>query len=109
EVRARGSGMQVAGNADVYDHKECAFTASHGIYLHATQAGSAASHNIIRHNVIHDNGSRGLLIGSGDNNAAYNNLIYRTAVGYQKVAINMNASSHVATNAQLYSNTTYGN
>ena len=38
-----------------------------------------------------------------------NNIIYRNGVGDQKEAINVNGSGHVATNAQLYNNTIYGN
>src|SRR5262249_29454927 len=94
DASAHVHAIQIAGHTNVYEYNECALNASHCIYMFNGDVGSAASHNIIRHNVIHDNGSRGLLIGSGDNNTAYNNLVYRNGVGDQKEAIRVHGFGH---------------
>jgi parallel beta-helix repeat protein len=83
--------------------------ASHGIHMYNASPDSTAHDNIIRNNVVHDTGSRGMLIGSGANNVAYNNIVYHNGLGDNREAINVGGYGNLATNNQIYNNTIYVN
>jgi hypothetical protein len=46
-----------------------------GVHQYLENCNGTCNGNIIRCNYIHDNGSIGILIGSGDNNVAYDNIV----------------------------------
>jgi len=62
-------------NSDVWD------AASHGIHIYGRN-GVNVSNNVVRNNRIHDNGSFGLLLSSGSDNIAYNNVIYHNGTKF---------------------------
>jgi hypothetical protein len=71
-----------------------------GLGIQLYHEGAYTVHrNLIRNNRIHDNGKTGLLIGWGDANVAYNNLVWMNADG---IRIDYGAS-----NTGLYNNTVY--
>src|SRR6185436_18772401 len=66
------------------------------------------SNNIVRDNEVYNNGSFGILIGSGNNNIAYNNIVYgngRLVSGSGGMRIAYNG----ATGNKIYNNTIYNN
>jgi hypothetical protein len=77
-----------------------------GIQFYSSSGG--VNNNTFRNNIIHDVGQgnvssvTGLYIGSGDNNLAYNNIIYNTPGS--GIAISSGAS-----NSKVYNNTVYNN
>jgi parallel beta-helix repeat protein len=78
----------------------------YGIHIYSEGVGKSANYNTVRNNRSFDNGhlagGAGILIGSGDGNTAYNNLVYNNARGI-RVAYNG------APNSTVYNNTVYGN
>src|SRR5262245_2894136 len=69
-------GIYIHSSNNVIEYNEVYNNVSHGIHLFNTYPGESVNNNIVRNNVIHNNESRGLLLSSGDNNTAYNNIIY---------------------------------
>jgi parallel beta-helix repeat protein len=94
-VYLRGSNHIVANN-DIYNNS------GHGVHLWNERQRNN-DNNIVRHNHIHHNGSRGILIGSGSGNQAYGNTVWNN--GTSGIVIGSNAP----TNNLVYSNTIYSN
>jgi parallel beta-helix repeat protein len=68
--------------------------------------GEQANNNIVRNNRIFENGhvdgGAGIILGSGDGNTAYNNLVWGNAAGIKVAYLN-------PSNTQVYNNTVYAN
>jgi parallel beta-helix repeat protein len=86
----------------------CDIYANGGYGVHIYMSGQTyVSNNIVRKNKIHDNntsgngGSAGIILSSGENNVAYNNLIYGSS---QPRGIQI---EYGVTNAKVYNNTIY--
>ena len=60
----------------------------------------ANDRHIVRNNRVHDNGARGILLGSGDDHVAYNNLVWSNADG---IVIGFGTPR----NNKIYNNTIY--
>jgi parallel beta-helix repeat protein len=89
-----------------------------GYAIHIFHSGrNDVSDNIVRNNVMYgnafDDGARNqglgvLILASGANNQAYNNIIYNNATLHGGAAISV-AYTNGQTNNQIYNNTIYGN
>jgi parallel beta-helix repeat protein len=98
-IYLRNSGHVVEGN-EIYNIT--------GLGVHLYDSAGGVSNNIIRHNYIHHNGSRGILLGSGDNNLAHHNIIVGNGFAYNHYGIEI-SSGMAGTNNQFYNNTIYAN
>jgi|GEM_PF-980498 len=82
----------------------------YGVHIYEEEGGRRANNNIVRNNRIFANGyatgGAGIIMGSGDGNTAYNNLIYGNAQGI-KVAY-FNPLNTTVYNNTIYNNTGYG-
>ncbi|MDP4201947.1 MAG: right-handed parallel beta-helix repeat-containing protein [Bacteroidota bacterium] len=99
-------GMYVSGRNNLIEKCEVYQNAGWGIHIFNEQAPTNATNNIVRNNNIHQNaraGSRGagIILSSGANNLAYNNLIWGNSGGIQ---IDYNAD-----NTGVYNNTIWAN
>jgi parallel beta-helix repeat protein len=72
------------------------------IYNGYTGPGRRANGNLVRNNTVFANGWRGILLGSGDGNMAYNNVVWGNRGGIRIGFFN-------PTNNQVYNNTVYDN
>lgn len=82
----------------------------YGVHVYNSNEGRA-NHNTVRNNKIFDNGyvggdSAGIILGSGDSNSAYNNLVWHNRAGIQ-IAYS-NPSNTTVYNNTVYANFTYG-
>jgi parallel beta-helix repeat protein len=76
--------------------------------IHLYKAAGGVSNNTIRNNYIHHNASRGILLGSGSNNLARDNLL--VANGFANKAGGLGITSGGGgTNNQAYNNRLYAN
>src|SRR5262249_10638389 len=113
DVGAPGStldhGIYWSGKDSIIENSEVYNSKGHGIHMFTSAPSGPfdVSSNIIRNNKLHDNGSYGLLLSSGDNNVAYNNLIYNNGILLGGGAGGMRFLG--GTNNQMYNNTVYGN
>jgi hypothetical protein len=95
-------GIYVETANNIIEYNTIHNATGHGIHQFHNDADDS-SNNIIRYNYVHSNGSRGILIGSGDNNIAHHNI----SVG--------NGAAGIATgfrgpdNSQVYNNTIHDN
>lgn len=94
-------GVYPRGTGHIIEHSEINNNSGHGIQFWAS---SNSIHNTItRYNYVHHNGSRGILIGSGNNNIAHDNLsTHNTEQG-------LTIGFASATNNEAYNNTSYAN
>jgi hypothetical protein len=103
-----GYGIYLAGSNNIIDGNSVHDNGAHGIHAYSDVGG--VNNNIFRNNRIYNNGfagqsfgfSPGMILGSGDGNIAYNNVIYDNWSGIQ-VAYNG------AANTKLHNNTIYNN
>jgi len=102
-------GIYITNVSSIIEGNHIHHVASHGLHMYNAEASTTAHDNILRNNLVHDSGSRGLLLGSGDNNVAYNNILYRNGVGDNREAVNIGGYGNFATNNKLYNNTIYNN
>ncbi len=97
-------GMYIAGADNLVEG--CTIHDSKGYGLHVYSERGKADRNIIRNNVISNEGfgaqSAAILISSGDGNIVYGNILYSN---YGSVKIAYNGVS----NSKVYNNTIYGN
>ncbi len=99
-------GVYLSGSNHLVEHNEIYNIAGHGVHqYHKYSTGS--DNLIVRYNYIHDNGSRGILIGSGNNNIAENNLIQSNGKQTGEGGITIGFQS--PENNQVYDNTIYSN
>jgi len=97
----------IGGQDNLVEHAVIYGNASYGIHAYST-ASEKPDRNIYRYNEFYDNGSSNdlnssaLLLGSGDSNQAYDNIVrdnYRDGI----------TSGNGATNSKIYNNTVYNN
>lgn len=93
-----GSNGLIEGN-DIYN------TAGFGVHIYADPSyPQLPSNNVVRRNAVHNFGlgryAHGILLGSGNANVAYNNVVYH---GRSKGIVSTNG----ATNSKIYNNTVY--
>jgi parallel beta-helix repeat protein len=97
-------GLYISGPYNLVEGCDIHHNAGWGIHLYSGGEPEHTHDNIIRNNKSHDNataGARGagILIGSGNNNAAYNNVVWNNADGLQV---------YIGDNNRFYNNTVYG-
>jgi Right handed beta helix region len=95
-----------SGNDHVFEHVEAYNCSGHGMHLYNTKAAKS-NNNVIRWSYFHDNGSRGILIGSGNNNVAENNRVQNN--GRRTPAGAVTVGFHVTENNQVNDNIIYSN
>jgi Right handed beta helix region len=97
----------IEGQDNLVEHAVIYSNASYGIHAYSSYSEKPDG-NIYRYNEFYDNGSSNdqtsaaLLLGSGDSNQAYDNIVrdnYRNGI----------TSSNGATNSKIYNNTVYNN
>ena len=98
-VYLHGSDHVIDGN-EIYNTNSKAD--SHGIHVY-DNTGGPTNNIVVRNNLIHNNGARGILIGSGRNHQAYRNIVYSNGAG---IAVGYGAT---AVNNQVYDNAIYSN
>jgi hypothetical protein len=88
------------------EYNEIYGNSGHGIHQYYKYSmGNNGS--VVRYNYVHDNGSRGILIGSGNNNVAENNLVQGN--GKQSGEGGITIGFHSPENNQVYDNFIYSN
>jgi hypothetical protein len=93
------------GSNNLFDRIESYHNGAYGLQLY--NSGGAANNNIVRNSKFYDNGlvvNGGMVIGSGDGNQAYNNLVYNNHGNGIDVCCGGNP-----VNNRVYNNTVYGN
>jgi len=101
-------GFYIAGDDTLIEDCLIHDNAGYGVHVYNGGGGSqSADRNIVRRNKIYNNnlslgGSFGVIIGSGDANIVYNNIIWGNQNGIQ---VNLQGAS----NSKVYNNTVYGN
>ncbi len=98
-------GLYLKGYNNLVDGCQFYNNAGDGVQLYHSVGGN--SNNTIRNSIMHDNGSVGIMLGSGSNNVAYNNIVYGNSRAYFGGGIYVNHEG--ATNNQVYNNTVYNN
>jgi parallel beta-helix repeat protein len=94
----KGSANLIEGNR-IYSWSQQSDISAYGIQVYCY--GCTASNNIVRNNSIHDY-QYGIILSSGSNNTAYNNLVYNNAIDGIRIRYN-------CTNCTVYSNTIFSN
>jgi parallel beta-helix repeat protein len=97
-VYIRGQHVLVE-HSRIYDHR------GHGV--HMLRSGGQVHYNTVRNNEIYDNGSWGILLGSGQQNLAYNNMVRDN--GSQENGGGIRIAYNDPVNNQVYNNTIDGN
>ena len=94
----------IKGDDHIIEHVEGARCSGHGMHMYGGNGtGAKNNRNIVRYSYFHNNGSRGILIGSGDGNIAHHNVSANN--GADGVSIGFNTT----TNNKVYNNTIYSN
>lgn len=83
--------------------ERCRIYNNAGYGVHVYFSTNRAHSNVIRYNEVYGNGSRGILIGSGNNNVAHHNIVR----GNNSIGMEIGFSS--PQNNQMYYNTVYAN
>ncbi len=82
-----GYGFYMNGHDNIFDGNEVYNNGGYGFHIFH-QGGNTVSNNTVRNNYVHDNGlehsftSCGIILSSGSNNVAYNNIVTRQMVGW---------------------------
>jgi parallel beta-helix repeat protein len=102
-----GHGIYVESSNNRIEGCELHHMTGFGIHVYNGYSGQRASDNVVKNNLVYSNSrndpfASGILIGSGDNNMAYNNVVYSQPVG---IMVGYNSS----TNSKVYNNTVYNN
>jgi parallel beta-helix repeat protein len=80
-----------------------------GIHIYNGYAGQSNNRNVVRKNIVYGNYS-GIILGSGDGNTAYNNLVYNNRLDAAEYGLGYGIGvGFNATNTKVYNNTVYGN
>ena len=93
-------GIYPRGTDHIIENSEIYNISGHGIHIYSTDPTGANDRHIVRNNRIHHVGSRGILLGGGDDHVAYNNLLWSNADG---IVIGFGAPR----NNKIYNNTIY--
>jgi parallel beta-helix repeat protein len=97
-VYLRGSNNLVEGN-EIYNNY------GHGV--HQWSSHESSNNTIVRYNDIHDNGSVGILIGSGADNVAHDNIVRNNGMRTRGTGITVgfyNTNNNQVDNNKIYSN-----
>ncbi len=96
-------GVYVESNDNLIDHSEFYNHPGHGVHVYMSDGvnGTNTQNNIVRFCKCHDNGGAGIGLYTGNNNVAYNNLLWKNKRGFQV--------GYGATNSRVYNNTLYKN
>src|SRR5262249_3554588 len=90
-VFSAANDVTIDGN-DIYSNKD------YGLFINCP--GCQTLRNTVRNNRIHGN-LRGMIVGTGDNDIVYNNLVYQNGTGIQV--------ENGGANTQVYNNTIWQN
>lgn len=103
-------GIYVTGNNNLIEGNEIYnMPWGHGVHVF-TQSAYLASDNIVRFNYVHDNGSRGMLIGSGSRNKAHDNIVaHNNLTGDPSVGGGIMIGFNEPIDNEVYNNTVYDN
>jgi hypothetical protein len=94
----------IKGDGHIIEHVEGAYCSSHGMHMYGgNRTGAKNNRNIVRYSYFHHNGSRGILIGSGNGNQAYGNTVWNN--GTSGIVVGHNSP----TNNVVYGNIIYSN
>jgi parallel beta-helix repeat protein len=102
-------GFYISTSHNVVEGSIIHHNTGYGVHVYSEDAKRRADRNMIRSNRIYSNGfhgGAGIILGSGDGNTAYNNLVWGNAAGI-KVA-SATPSNTAVYNNTVYSNTHYG-
>jgi parallel beta-helix repeat protein len=94
----RGQNVRIE-DSRIYNHS--------GFGVHVYRSDGQAHNNIVRNNEVFNNGAWGILIGSGQNNLAYNNIVRHNGKEYNGGGIRIGYYGPVSN--QVYNNTVYAN
>lgn len=100
----QGHGIYVRGLRNLVSGNKIHHIAGHGVHIY--DSGGGINNNVVRFNYVHDNGSRGILIGSGSGNVAYNNIVANNGAALNAEGIAIGFAG--AAQNLVYSNTIYG-
>jgi hypothetical protein len=97
-------GFYIGADHNLVDGSSIHRNAGWGVHVYS--GSTSPSHNVIRNNAIFDNarvGERGpgIILSTGSDNIAYNNLIWGNTIGIQV--------NYDVVNAKIYNNTVYSN
>ena len=95
-------GVYLRGSNHLVERNEIYNNSGHGVHQWNKREPNN-DNNIVRYNSIHHNGSRGILIGSGNGNQAYGNTVWNN--GSSGIVVGHNSP----TNNLVYGNTIYSN
>ncbi len=99
-------GLYISTSQNVVEGSAIHHNSGYGVHIYNGYAGQRADSNIVRSNRIFDNGwvegDAGIILGSGDGNTAYNNLVWNN---YEGIRVAYGTPS----NTGVYNNTVYGN
>lgn len=99
-----GHGFYISGENNIVEQSDIHNNAGYGVHVY-NGTGVGANNTVVRYNKIHDNGQSGagpgMIIGSGNGNVAYNNLIWGNSTGMQ--------IAYGGSNNQAYNNTIVNN
>ena len=93
-------GVYIRGQNALVEKSRISNHSGHGVHVYSSTG--QVHNNIIRNNEIYQNGSWGVLIGSGKGNQAYNNIVRNNKAG-------MRIGYYSPASSQLYNNTIYSN
>jgi hypothetical protein len=100
-------GIYIHGNDNIIAHNHVHHALGYGIHQYQNPAsGPGSSRNRIYNNTTHHNGRLGLLVGTGDDNLAYNNLSYSNTD--HGIGVDNGGSNNQALNNTIYANGGYG-
>lgn len=104
-TQGQDHGVYIEGDSNILDGNEI-YSNAKGWGVHVYNGAGRADSNIIRNNNIHNNGTTGneagIILGSGNNNTAYNNLVYANRKG---IIMYLNTPDGTT----VYNNTVYNN
>jgi hypothetical protein len=99
-------GIYLTGSNNLVEGNEIYNISGHGIHLWS-KFSPENNNNVIRYNYIHDNGSRGILIGSGKSNVAHDNTVRNNGTKTREGGIAIGNKG--PTDNHVYNNTIYAN
>jgi hypothetical protein len=103
-------GLYISTSRNVVEGSAIHHNSGYGVHIYNGYAGQRADNNIVRNNRIFDNGyvegGAGIILGSGDGNTAYNNLVWNNYEGI-RIAYGDPSNTGVYNNT-VYNNSTYG-
>jgi hypothetical protein len=96
-------GLYIATSNNTVERSEIYSNSGYGIHLFNSASGQRANQNVVRYNRIYGNGSYGMIMTSGNNNLAHDNLVWGNKTG--GIEVQWQGSS----NTRIYNNAVYAN